>query len=743
MKDPFAPATPLSVEQTPSSLLADDATAADQVALAICEILGQKVVATDANSISQKTLASNEGVVRVINSGTRALSAEDALSKNHFLAKRVLSGEKNFPVIQIDSRLRGIRNALRGIYEVLDFDFLLFIPAEPELGRLVRNGIFYHLEDGRLTPFHQSLLAKSAEPPFKTSDLRAFAAAEIGISAEQVFSISEEIVSRGPDAVVGFTRGIKRAEKLVLIPDVTDPGHFEMMNLAIPRLGRSSVLIAGSRTFLRSYFSSLAVFQDKTHQMKLLSESIDRQRRGAPIAVISSLEAAMNSQIEYAQRALGPNLVTVGFDSSAVLKDDQNVGGEIDRAREIVVQSLKAMRPVLLLTSRAQISSNQFVQQKHLDAIAKVVANGNTHHHATALFISGGQTAETIKKALGISEVEIKGAFQEGIPWGIPVEGPFKNIPFVTKGGRLGKENVLFEFFEQGHSLPRANILPVVTPLTKQKEVDEAGIERLITHLVRLRTTDIFAVGNAGEFRFLTNAQRLQALELFAQKAKGKLRVFAGITGDTAEETRKNYEAAGKLDIHAAVMMPLYFLKGSEEIVPFVESLGPIQPKLPLILYNNPERTNKQNITFEAIEAVQFPVVAIKDSSGDLDRLDRYARSMPVYEGQQRQILEGWQHGARGSIGIIGHVSALPNEFFAPETTALRREEIAKQINDLSKVVKQGGAEVAAYKYILSLAGIIGDTVASNEPARELTDDQRGQIRANNADLISKLRVAL
>jgi 4-hydroxy-tetrahydrodipicolinate synthase len=295
----------------------------------------------------------------------------------------------------------------------------------------------------------------------------------------------------------------------------------------------------------------------------------------------------------------------------------------------------------------------------------------------------------------------------------------------------------LFEFFEQGHPLPRANILPVVTPLTSDREVDEGGIERLLCHLVRLGTTDIFAAGNAGEFRFLANDQRLEALEAFARKAQGKLRVFAGVTGDSAEETRRNYEAAGRLGIFAAVMMPLYFLKSSEDIVPFVKSLRSIRPALPLVLYNNPERTGGQNISFEAVEALGYPVIALKDSSGDLDRFDRYARALPVYEGQQRQFLEGYLHGARGAVGIIGHVSSLPNEFFAPTTSALRREEIGRGINDLSKRVKQGGAEVAAYKYLLSLMGVMGDTVASREPARELTAAQRELIRASNAELVS------
>jgi len=742
MKKTSAGGTPASTQQLPTIFLADDATAADQIALALVEILGRRVVTTDVAYLSQGTRPSHVGFVRVINSGTRALSAEEARARNEFLATRALAGSKNLPALQIDSRLRGIGNALRGIYESLSFDFLLFVPAEPELNRLIENGIACHDENGRLVPFHRSSLARTAEPPFTTSNLREFIARELRISDGVGFSINQSVTSHGSAAMADFIGGLKTQAKSVLIPDVTKPEHFETIIAAIDKLEQKRILIAGSRTFLRSYFAAFAAGNHKAVQKKSLSQTIDHQKRGAPLAIVSSLEAAMNSQVDYVQRALGPNLFTVQFDSSVVLKDDRSVQQETDRVQKLVRQALRAMRPVLLHTTRTQMFSDLAFQQKQLDATSRVVADENVQEHLTALFISGGQTAETVRKVLDISAIEIKGAFQENIPWGVAVEGPFAKIPLLTKGGRMGKENVLFEFFEQGHPLPRANVLPVVTPLTKQKEVDEAGIEKLIAHLVRLGTTDIFAVGNAGEFRFLRNEQRLKALEIFARKAQGKLRVVAGVTGDTAEETRNNYAFAGKLGVHAAVVMPLYFLNSSQEIVPFVESLSPIQPKLPLILYNNPERTNKQNISFEAVETLNFPVVAIKDSSGDLDRLDRYGRLMPVYEGQQRQILEGYQHGARGSIGIIGHVSALPNEFYAPETPSARREEISRQINDLSKVVKQGGAEVAAYKYVLLLMGVIEDTVASNEPARELSEAQREQIRASNAELIAKLRVA-
>ena len=771
MNNALSPASTTSMEPIPLWFLGDDATSADQIALAVIELLDKPVVTIDAESVIRGGHAFGEGFVRVINTAARALPRAEADTRNRLLARHAFSGQVHLPVIQIDSRLRGIGNAVRGFYECLDFDFLLFVPAEPELNRLTRNGVFCHVENGCLVPFHQSQLVNRADVAPKSSDLREWLAAELGASIEQIVSINEELVSQGADAIVDFVRGIRRQGKSILIPDVTTTEHFEAVVSASKKLAQT--LIVGSRTFLRSFLGSYgecsarfarmlcdkAPLQSRTTErrsalvsfrspnvgtqpMPSLFQAIDRQKRGAPLAVVSSLEPAMNSQVEYAQRALGPNLVTVDFDSAVVLADDQGVCREISRAQDLVLQSLKAMRPVLLQTARKQAFTEPAVQQKHLTAIGEVVADQRIHEYLTSLFISGGQTAETIKKALGISATEVKGPFQESIPWCVPLEGPLKNIPLVTKGGRMGAEDVLYAFLDQGHPLPRANVLPIVTPLTQEKKVDEAGIEKLIAHLVRLGATDVFAVGNAGEFRFLANDQRLKALEVFARQAEGKLRVFAGITGDTADETRKNYEAAGKLSVHAAVVMPLFFLNSSEEIVPFVESLAPIQPKLPLILYNNPERTKGQHISFEAVEALQFPVVAIKDSSGDLDRFDRYARSMAVYEGQQRQFIEGFQHGARGTIGIIGHVSALPNEFFAPTTTAARREEIARQINDLSKVVKQGGAEVAAYKFALSLMGVIGDTVASNEPARELTPEQRELIRTRNAELISSMRAS-
>jgi 4-hydroxy-tetrahydrodipicolinate synthase len=720
----------------PQWLLADDATAADQLALTVRETLAAPVFTLDAATPAGADRLPPDAV-RVLNTGTRALTPEAARARLAQLTALWRDAGAPLPVVQVDSRLRGLGNALRGLLEGLQFDALVFVPAEPELGRLVREGVAYHAEGGRWTLFHESALAG---PGLCTSALREWLAAELGLPAERIRSVPETVVERGPDALALEIERLCTGEKPVVVPDVTRAEHFARISAALGRMRSRRILLAGSRTFLRAHFAALSGGTAARATDAGLETFVDTRRRAAPLAVVASTETAMLAQCTGAQRALGPNLVVVPFDAACARDRDAARAAEAARVRDVVRAALRAMRPVLLRATDTPAPGGLEEQQRLLDALAAAVADPALMRAVSALFVSGGQTAETLRRALGVGAVEIRGAMEPGVPWGVARGGVADGLPWVSKGGRLGSEPVLTRFFEQTHPWPRANILPVVTPLTPERQIDGEGIERLLEHLLRLGTTDIFAVGNAGEFRFLKPAQRREALERFIRAARGRLRVFGGITGDTPEETRALYEAAAQWGARAAVAMPLHFLNRSEDVPAWVAGLRETGANLPLILYNNPARTRGENLAFEIVETLEFPVVAIKDSSGDPARLARYAASFPVYQGQQRQLWEGWLQGARGAVAILGHVSPLPNEFFAPGTPPERRETIAREINDLSQRVKQGAPEVAAYKFVLSLAGIIGDTVASDDPTRQLTPAQREQIQRSTTELVARLR---
>lgn len=714
-------------------LLADDATAADQLALSVRETLGVPVFSVDILAANRSTWPPDS--LRVLNTGCRALTPEAARARLGQLAA-LWQDAGALPLVQVDSRLRGLGNALRGLLDRLRFDALVLVPAEPELGRLVRNGVAYHVENGRWTPIHQSALAG---PWLRTAELPALVGQELDLPPERIRCLPEALVGCGSERLAAELERLPPGERTVVIPDVTRQEHLTLISTAVARVRTRRILLAGSRTFLRAYFAALSGSRPASATGNGLTALVDRKRRAAPLAVVASTEPAVRAQRDFARRGLGPNLVRIEFDPACARAEPSRLAAEISRVSDAARRALRAMRPVLLETAESPTLSDPTEQQRLVDALAAAVADRSVIGQVSALLAAGGQTAEALRRALGAGVVEICGRFEPGVPWGRVREGMAGGLPLVTKGGRMGSESGLARFFEQAHPWPRSNILPVVTPLTTDRQLDAAGIERLIAHLLRLGTTDIFAVGNAGEFRFLSPAQRREALERFVRAAGDRLRVFAGITGDTPEESSALYETAARLGVCAAVAMPLYFLKRSEDILPWIERLRATGANLPLILYNNPERTRGENIAFEVVEALEFPVVAIKDSSGDVARLSRYAASFPVYQGQQRQLWEGWLHGARGAVAIIGHVSPLPNQFFALDIPPERREAIARQINELSQRLKQGAPEVAAYKFVLSLAGIIGETVAADEPARQLTPQQRELIRRHTTELVAAL----
>ncbi len=716
-------------------MLADDATAADQLALSVHETLGPPVFTLDLAALEQPESLPATGL-RVLNAATRALPLETARRRMAQLAALWQSADALLPIVQVDSRLRGVGQVLKGLFETLVCDALLFVPAEPELGRLVRQGTAWQVEGDRWKPLNPA--AADAGAPANAS-LRDLLSAELGISPEKIHSVAETVLAGGAQALQQELERLATA-KNVIVPNVTSAEQFQRISAAVAEIGTRRILLAGSRTFLRAHLARLAGDQRAVSARSELSEVIDPRRRAAPLAVVASTEATMPEQCAFARRALGPNLVEITFDPLCIRSGEGALAAETARVIGVAHRALRAMRPVLLQVAATPRLEEPHEQQRLLEALAATVANASVSGHVSGLFVAGGQTAETLRRALGTSVLEIRGALETGVPWGVAQRGAATGLPWVTKGGRLGSPRVLAEFFEQAHPWPRSNILPVLTPLTADKRLDAVGLERLLEHLLRLGTTDLFVVGNAGEFRFLSPAGRREALEMFIRAARGRFRIFAGVTGQTADESRRLYEAAAQLGARAAVVMPLYFLESSAEIPDWIESLRDSGANLPLILYNNPERTRGQNIAFEIVEALTFPVVAIKDSSGDPARLARYAENFPVYQGQQRQLWEGWLRGARGAVAIIGHVSALPNEFFALRTAPERREAIARRINELSRQIKQDAPEVAAYKFVLSLAGIIGETVAADEPARQLTPEQRERIRQNTVELVAALR---
>jgi len=67
------------------------------------------------------------------------------------------------------------------------------------------------------------------------------------------------------------------------------------------------------------------------------------------------------------------------------------------------------------------------------------------------LFLSGGDTASAVCRALGVERIEVAGEFAPGIPVGILRGGMFDGVTVITKSGGFGDPDVLISIAEYFH----------------------------------------------------------------------------------------------------------------------------------------------------------------------------------------------------------------------------------------------------------------------------------------------------
>ncbi|MCS4541529.1 MAG: 4-hydroxy-tetrahydrodipicolinate synthase [Euryarchaeota archaeon] len=200
-----------------------------------------------------------------------------------------------------------------------------------------------------------------------------------------------------------------------------------------------------------------------------------------------------------------------------------------------------------------------------------------------------------------------------------------------------------------------SGVIPaLITPFTKNFEIDEEGFRSNIDFVIRGGVSAIVPVGTTGEAATLSHEEHKKVIDI-AIAAAGKVPVFAGTgSNNTAEaiELTKYAEDAGS---DAALMITPYYNKPNDSgIVKHFKAVAEAV-NIPIILYNIPGRTG-QNVRPEIIAKLAEidNIIAIKEASGDLRQV------MKIIElcGDKLQVISGddeltYPIMALGGTGVI------------------------------------------------------------------------------------------
>ncbi len=270
-------------------------------------------------------------------------------------------------------------------------------------------------------------------------------------------------------------------------------------------------------------------------------------------------------------------------------------------------------------------------------------------------------------------------------------------------------------------------IPPMVTPLLAEDRIDEAGLERLVEHLIAGGVSGIFALGTTGEAPSLSHDTRKQVVQTTCKLVNGRVPVVAGITDTSLRESAELGQFAADAGVAAVVSSaPFYFPNGSKELIEYLDALLPELPA-PLMLYNMPSLTKTvfdQEVLKWAFQKEN--IVGLKDSSGDLTYYKRMvalgAEERPDWSfliGPEELLAESILAGGHG--GVAGGANVFPSVYVSlyqamKDGDLARAQQLSARILEIAasiySVGSYGSAIIKGIKCALRIKGICNDYMA-------------------------------
>jgi 4-hydroxy-tetrahydrodipicolinate synthase len=171
------------------------------------------------------------------------------------------------------------------------------------------------------------------------------------------------------------------------------------------------------------------------------------------------------------------------------------------------------------------------------------------------------------------------------------------------------------------------SIPALVTPLDAAGGFAEAAFRDFVEWQIAEGSAALVACGTTGEAATLSAEEHFHVVRVCVDQARGRVPVIAGAGSNDTRVAAANLRAAREAGADAALMVPPYYNRPSQEgIFRHFEALAADAP-LPIILYNVPGRTVTDIQPATLIRIVQaFPAlfVGVKDASGVLPRVTQH-----------------------------------------------------------------------------------------------------------------------
>ena len=204
----------------------------------------------------------------------------------------------------------------------------------------------------------------------------------------------------------------------------------------------------------------------------------------------------------------------------------------------------------------------------------------------------------------------------------------------------------------------------LITPFTKDNQVNYDKLEELIEFQIANKTDAIIAAGTTAESATLTAEERMQVIKFCIERTKKRTIVIAGTgtnnTASAVEFSKKSYEYGADM----VMAVTPYYNKGNESgLIDYYTKIAN-SVKCPVIIYSVPSRTGVK-LSLNVIKTLsEIPnIQGIKEASGDISYVAdivNIAPKLDLYSGNDDMVTPMMALGAKGVISVTSNI--IPKE---------------------------------------------------------------------------------
>ena len=251
---------------------------------------------------------------------------------------------------------------------------------------------------------------------------------------------------------------------------------------------------------------------------------------------------------------------------------------------------------------------------------------------------------------------------------------------------------------------------PIITPHRDDFSIDYERLSEVTEFLINSGVHGIICAGTTGEYYAQTKQERFDLMHFLQKQIAGRVTYIVGTGAIRTEESIEFAEEAVRAKADALlVATPPYAVPTEQEVALHALAIDRAA-NLPIMLYNYPGRMGV-NMGEAFLDRVgkSSNFCAIKESSGDINRVHTLAREYPHIQlacGMDDQALEFFAWGARSWVCAGSNFA--PEAHIALYQTCVvegdfnKGRKIMTAMLPLMSVLEQGGKFIQCVKHGMS-----------------------------------------